>query len=451
MFISYSRTDIAVAKALVEGLSSKGVECWLDESNIPVGQAFVAQLGEALRKSDAFLLVDTPASRASYWVSREIGASIRYQREGRYQAVLRACAPSCRVGEESHWDASLTLDARAHERIAERVSARARPWEAVPEGRSPEGVSIEGNGLGQPSSWSGRQQELRMLDEWWHGPTRGAWVQGMGGLGKSGLVQTWITALACLGYEEPVTATVLHLAGREVVDTADAIGKLTTWQTRASGECKLFFLDGYDEAPPGTDLKGLLQVALRFGSRIVVTSRGSVPSSFLHEFRSFSLHSLSRRDATAVLAEFGITGRDGEAVAAELGDHILALQVFARYVASGERTAAEALEDLRSAREGLEAPQPRPSVQGALERSVSALTPAARRALHALCTVTNPGSAPLVEYDRVQPELIRELARAGLIYVDHLETPTTIAVHPLIRQFVKMSPGDVLEAEPTTR
>ena len=47
LFISYSRVDVTGTKNLSEALLSKGVECWLDESNIPVGQAFVAQLGEA--------------------------------------------------------------------------------------------------------------------------------------------------------------------------------------------------------------------------------------------------------------------------------------------------------------------------------------------------------------------------------------------------------------------
>ena len=63
LFISYSRADVIGAKNLADALLSKGVEFWLDEYNIPVGQAFVAQLGEALQRSDAFLLVDTPASR----------------------------------------------------------------------------------------------------------------------------------------------------------------------------------------------------------------------------------------------------------------------------------------------------------------------------------------------------------------------------------------------------
>ena len=53
MFVSYSRSDIAATRALVEALVTDGVECWLDESNIPVGQAFVERSGTALSEADS--------------------------------------------------------------------------------------------------------------------------------------------------------------------------------------------------------------------------------------------------------------------------------------------------------------------------------------------------------------------------------------------------------------
>jgi hypothetical protein len=270
-------------------------------------------------------------------------------------------------------------------------------------------------------------------------------VQGLGGIGKSGLAQTWITSLAYLGYEDPVRATVLHMPGREVVETADPIGRLATWQQRAAHECKLFFLDGYDEAPPGTDLEVLLQEALRLGSRVVVTSRSQAPSSLLDTFRSISLYSMSRRDATSVLAEFGIGGPEGIEAASELGDHPLALMVFARYVASGKRTAAEALRDLR-----ITGPAELGStLQATLAASVRALTSDARRLLRALCAACDLGVVSLAEFRShwgpARPDTIRELARASLIQVDHLETPTTIAIHPLVRNFIKECPRGLLE------
>ena len=420
----------------------QGVECWLDESNIPVGQAFVSQLGEALQRSDAFLLVDTPASRRSYWVSREVKTAIRYRGEGRYHRLFRVYSPPCEVGVEPVWDASFPLDADAREWPAELLAVGSTPRRATAAGEDVSSVSIEGNGLGQPKNWSGRQDELRKLDEWWFESTRGEWVQGLGGIGKSGLVQTWITALGYLGYEDPVKVTVLHVQGREVVDTADAIGRLTTWQARAAHECKLFFLDGYDEAPPGSNLEVVLQEALRLGSRVVVTSRSQAPSSLLNTFRSINLNSMSRRDATSILSDFGIGGREGIEVASELGDHPLALMLFARYVASGKRTAAEALRDLRLTDLRSRGPAELGStLQATLAATVRALTPDARRLLRALCVAGDLGVLSLAEFrshwEPPWPDTIRELARASLIQVDHLETPTMIAIHPLVRSFLE--------------
>lgn len=442
LFVSYSRTDIGETSDFARALSRHGVECWIDESNIPVGQTFVAQLGEALQGSDAFLLVDTPASRSSYWVSREVKTAIRYRGEGRYHKVLRAYASPCEGGIGPNWDASFPLDTHAHERTAEILAGRSTQGEASAPRGPVSGVSIEGNGLGQPSNWTGRQDELRHLDNWWFESTPGAWVQGLGGIGKSGLVQTWITALAYLGYEDPVTASVLHSPGREVVGVADAFDRLATWQTRVGNGCKLFFLDGYDEASSGTDMEALLQEAGRIGSRVIVTSRSEIPSSFLERFRTIDLSSMSRRDATAMLAEFGIAGSEAQAAASELGDHPLALMVFARYVASGKRTATEALEDVRtrSVADLGSTPQAGRSVRATVAASVRALTSEARRLLRALSAATEGGVVSLADFRThaqwARPNEMQELARASLIQVDHLETPTSISIHPLVRTFI---------------
>src|SRR5436309_4079081 len=95
IFISYSRSDIGYARGVVEALAAEGIECWLDESNIPVGEAFVERLGTALRNADCFWLVDTPASRSSYWVFRELLTSARYKREGKYHSTLRLYSSDC--------------------------------------------------------------------------------------------------------------------------------------------------------------------------------------------------------------------------------------------------------------------------------------------------------------------------------------------------------------------
>ena len=54
--------------------------------------------------------------------------------------------------------------------------------------------------IGQPENWVGRQQELEHLDMWWGSGSPLAWVQGQAGMGKSGLIRTWMAAFNELGY-----------------------------------------------------------------------------------------------------------------------------------------------------------------------------------------------------------------------------------------------------------
>ena len=120
IFISYSRYDIADTRALAESLTAYGVECWLDETNIPAGQAFVEQLGNAMRGADSFLLVDTQASRSSYWVSRELLTSSRYRRNGKYHTILRLYCSDCKDTTWTNWDASFPFDQYAPELVSIR-------------------------------------------------------------------------------------------------------------------------------------------------------------------------------------------------------------------------------------------------------------------------------------------------------------------------------------------
>jgi len=154
-----------------------------------------------------------------------------------------------------------------------------------------------------------------------------------------------------------------------------------------------------------------------------------------------------------MLAEFGIGGAEGVEAASQLRDHPLALMLFARYVTSGKGTAAEALMDLRSAHGGdlttLGAQHESP-LRATLAASVRALTSDATRLLRAMSAAgRDPGVVSLAEFRTHQgparPDAIRELARASLIQVDSLDTPTTIAIHPLVQHFVKEASHGLFE------
>ncbi len=82
--MSYSSSDRAFARLLVEQLRSKGLEAWIDNEQIVAGDDILERLGEGLTKSDIVAFVVSGASLASDWVKREVGfAAQRDLREKR--------------------------------------------------------------------------------------------------------------------------------------------------------------------------------------------------------------------------------------------------------------------------------------------------------------------------------------------------------------------------------
>ena len=69
-FLSYSRVDQAKARALAEVLEAGGIEVWWD-TLIEGGAAFSKSIAAALEKSNAVIVLWSPASVGSDWVLDE--------------------------------------------------------------------------------------------------------------------------------------------------------------------------------------------------------------------------------------------------------------------------------------------------------------------------------------------------------------------------------------------
>ena len=74
VFISHSSRDRQVTEELYQALKKRGdLDCWMDNYDLNAeGGAFPAQIVSALQRAGALALVDTPASRASDYVQREL-------------------------------------------------------------------------------------------------------------------------------------------------------------------------------------------------------------------------------------------------------------------------------------------------------------------------------------------------------------------------------------------
>ena len=76
LFLSYSHADATVAGAFVRELQARGANVWLDREQIRPGEDWAAQIEDAIRRVDVFLLLVTPASEESEWVERELSFAL---------------------------------------------------------------------------------------------------------------------------------------------------------------------------------------------------------------------------------------------------------------------------------------------------------------------------------------------------------------------------------------
>jgi TIR domain len=72
VFLSYDRADRAFAKALSAELIRRGLSVWRGEEEVLPGDNWALQVGEALKKSKAMVVLVSPDSMRSNWVRREI-------------------------------------------------------------------------------------------------------------------------------------------------------------------------------------------------------------------------------------------------------------------------------------------------------------------------------------------------------------------------------------------
>ena len=76
-FLSYSRSDVAMAVKLKQALETRGLRVWMDRDEIRPGNQFVADIESALEICKSYLLLVSPNAVRSQWVAEE------YQRASR--------------------------------------------------------------------------------------------------------------------------------------------------------------------------------------------------------------------------------------------------------------------------------------------------------------------------------------------------------------------------------
>ncbi len=70
-FISYSRKDQRFAKKLARDLKARGIDVWIDQSDIRGGDDWLKEITDAINERQAFIIILSPNSIKSKYVKRE--------------------------------------------------------------------------------------------------------------------------------------------------------------------------------------------------------------------------------------------------------------------------------------------------------------------------------------------------------------------------------------------
>jgi hypothetical protein len=82
-FLSYSRKDVAYASIFAEGLTSNGIELFVDLTTMEPGDDWKSKLVEGIRAADVFFVLWSKYAALSKWVNRECAEACRRWQAGR--------------------------------------------------------------------------------------------------------------------------------------------------------------------------------------------------------------------------------------------------------------------------------------------------------------------------------------------------------------------------------
>lgn len=193
---------------------------------------------------------------------------------------------------------------------------------------------------GQPENWVGRQEELERLDVWWRSGRPVAWVEGQAGLGKSGLIRTWIAAFNELGYEAEETCVTGYISGR---DLERGSTELEEWVRRHPEQRLLLMIDGFDEARHPDLALVFTQRAIDARVRVLISSRSAVPSRLASIGTTLTLADLGASSGEELLRNAGLVEQVSEKLLQRYGGSPLMLALIARALSDGRATVEDLL------------------------------------------------------------------------------------------------------------
>lgn len=97
IFLSHTHADKPFVRRLAADLEAHGVQYWLDEAEIKVGESLIGKIRQGLDGVDFVAAVLSPNSIASPWVQRELDVAMNQEISGRQIKVLPILYRHCEL------------------------------------------------------------------------------------------------------------------------------------------------------------------------------------------------------------------------------------------------------------------------------------------------------------------------------------------------------------------
>jgi tetratricopeptide (TPR) repeat protein len=502
VFISYSHADEEWKDRVCAALERIGLHAWHDRTIGP-GEQWNSKIRKAIEDSAAAVCLISKAYLASaFCTEQEVPALLERKTGGlRVMPILLENCP----WREFSWLTPLQIsppDGRAvvvdyagcegefFADFADRLrlmlkspDSPERPW------RAPRDVDVEGLPR-TGATVHGREKLINDLEDAWSSPdTHVVSLIGSAGVGKSTLVEAWLSRMEQESYRgarrvygwsfqtrlpgEPAVSADRFLSHLATHLGEEKTARLSSWETgnrlarSIRREATLLILDGVDalQSSAGEEAETirdpsvarlLTELARDNRGLVVLTSRHAIAElrPFARAVRTEHLGVLTPRAGAIVLREGGLDGQDLERVSEEFGNHALALSLFIGFRQDASPDPADTLGAIppverqggveRHARRLLTAFEQRfgagPELQ--LLRTISLFDgPCDGAALEALRQAAIPDltNALSVLDDTGWGDLVDRLRSCRLVMPVTHHGPDSLDAHPLVREHFQSS------------
>jgi hypothetical protein len=97
VFLSHSSRDKFFARKLAETLAASGVQVWIDEAELRVGDSLITKISEAIQQADFVAAILSHNSVQSNWVRKELELALTQEIAGRRVKVLPILMEKCEI------------------------------------------------------------------------------------------------------------------------------------------------------------------------------------------------------------------------------------------------------------------------------------------------------------------------------------------------------------------